>query len=675
MPSRTELANALRVLSMDAVQKANSGHPGMPMGMADIAEVLWNDFLDHNPSNPQWVNRDRFILSNGHGCMLQYALLHLTGYDLTLEDLKQFRQLHSKTPGHPEYGVTPGVETTTGPLGQGLGNAVGMAIAEAVLAATFNRESYPIINHFTYCFVGDGCLMEGISHEVASLAGTLGLGKLIVFWDDNGISIDGEVAGWFLDNTPERFKSYGWHVVSHVDGHDPEAIKKAIVEARSMLDRPSLICCKTVIGYGSPNLSGTEKTHGAALGQEEVAATRQKLGWSYPPFEIPVAIQEAWDAKKKGTDIESVWRQGWLAYQSDYPELAAELERRLAHKLPTNWQETMERFIVQTAQKMETIATRKASQNTLTTMLDILPELFGGSADLSESNLTHCRQSIALKPHHFVGNYLYYGVREFGMSTIMNGMSLSGGFIPYGGTFLTFLDYARNAVRLCALMKQRVIFVYTHDSIGLGEDGPTHQPIEHLGILRTTPNMSLWRPCDATETAVAWKEAIERTEGPTALALSRQALVPHMRTLEQVAAIKRGGYVLLDTEGIPEAIIISTGSEVALAMEAALQLQTQGLQVRVVSMPSMDMFLKQDVFYRESVMPRSVRARVAIEAAATSDWYQWVGLDGIVLGIDRFGESAPAKDVFQTLGITVEAAMQAVKIVVENSFKKIVQNS
>ncbi len=665
MTSRTDLANALRVLSMDAVQKANSGHPGMPMGMADIAEVLWNDFLSHNPKNPQWINRDRFILSNGHGSMLQYALLHLTGYDLNIEDLKQFRQLHSKTPGHPEYGITPGVETTTGPLGQGLGNAVGMAIAEAVLAATFNRNQHQIINHFTYCFIGDGCLMEGISHEVASLAGTLGLGKLIVFWDDNGISIDGEVAGWFLDNTLERFKAYGWHV-SQVDGHDPEAIKKAITESRTVSDKPSLICCKTIIGYGSPNLGGTEKTHGAALGIEEVAATREKLNWVHTPFEIPVSIKNAWDASKKGQQAETLWQQQWTDYETEYPELAAELTRRLQGRLPSKWQQSMVNFILETAKKAEVIATRKASQNTLSNMLDFLPELLGGSADLSESNLTHCKQSIALKPHHFEGNYIYYGVREFGMSAIMNGISLSGGFIPYGGTFLTFLDYARNAIRLCALMKQRVIFVYTHDSIGLGEDGPTHQPIEHLGMLRTTPNVSLWRPCDATETAVSWQQAIERTEGPTALALSRQALVPQKRTLTQIELIKKGAYVLLESQDLPELIMISTGSEVALTMEAALELQKRGLQVRVVSMPSMDVFLQQEQAYRESVLPKAIRARIAVEAAATNDWYQWVGLDGSVVGIDRFGESAPAKDVFQALGITVEAIMQTANNVIMN---------
>lgn len=664
MSSRTLLANALRVLSMDAVEKANCGHPGMPMGMADIAEVLWNDFLHHNPSNPHWINRDRFILSNGHGCMLQYALLHLSGYDLTIEDLQQFRQLHSKTPGHPEYGVTPGVETTTGPLGQGLGNAVGMAIAEAILAATFNRESYPIIDYFTYCFVGDGCLMEGISHEVASLAGTLGLGKLIVFWDDNGISIDGEVSGWFLDNTADRFKAYGWHVVQ-VDGHNPEAIKMAIIKARSTMDKPSLICCKTVIGYGAPNLSGTEKIHGAALGLEEVQAARQKLEWPYPPFDIPKDIKIAWDAKKRGQTFESLWQDQWASYSNEYPELAVELERRLNKKLPECWKQKMIDFILEISQQSNSIATRKASQNTLTYMLDILPELLGGSADLSESNLTHCKQSIAITPRHFKGNYIYYGVREFGMSAIMNGISLSSGFIPYGGTFLTFVDYARNAVRLCALMKQRVIFVYTHDSIGLGEDGPTHQPIEHLGMLRTTPNLSVWRPCDATETAVAWKQAVERIEGPTVLALSRQAVLPQVRSTEQIVNIERGAYILFACEGTPEAIMISTGSEVALAIEAALQLQEQGLKVRVVSMPAADVFLKQELSYRESVLPDLVRARVAIEAAASNYWYQWVGLDGRVIGIDRFGESAPAKAIYQALGITVAAIVQAVKDVVQ----------
>lgn len=663
MPSRTILANALRVLSMDAVQKANSGHPGMPMGMADIAEVLWNDFLCYNPANPHWVNRDRFVLSNGHGCMLQYALLHLSGYDLSIEDLQQFRQLHSKTPGHPEHGVTPGVETTTGPLGQGLGNAVGMAIAEAVLAATFNRESHPLIDYHTYCFVGDGCLMEGISHEVASLAGTLGLGKLIVFWDDNGISIDGEVSGWFLDNTADRFKAYGWHVIENIDGHNPEAIKAAIEDARSMTERPSLICCKTIIGFGSPNLEGTEKIHGSPLGLVEVQAARQQLAWPYPPFEIPADIRAAWNSKKKGKALESYWEVQWEAYAAQYPELALEFKRRLNGKLPENWKQTMTRFILETSQQNNSIATRKASQNTLTCMLNVLPELFGGSADLSESNLTHCKQSKAITPRNFNGNYLHYGVREFGMSAIMNGIALTSGFISYGGTFLTFVDYARNAVRLCALMKQRVIFIYTHDSIGLGEDGPTHQPIEHLGILRTTPNLSVWRPCDATETAVAWEQAIERLEGPTALALSRQTVVPQVRTVEQIADIKRGAYVLFDCEGVPEAIMISTGSEVALAIEAALQLKAEGLKVRVVSMPAADVFLKQALSYQEFVLPNMVRARVAIEAAASNYWCQWVGLDGKVLGIDRFGESAPAKDVYQALGITVPAIIQAVKSV------------
>lgn len=664
MSSRSDLANAIRTLSMDAVQKANSGHPGMPMGMADIAEVLWNDFLNHNPNNPHWINRDRFILSNGHGCMLQYALLYLTGYDLRLEDLKQFRQLHSKTPGHPEYGVTPGVETTTGPLGQGLGNAVGMAMAEAVLAATFNRGQYAIIDHFSYCFVGDGCLMEGISHEVASLAGTLGLGKLIVFWDNNGISIDGKVEGWFLDNTPERFRAYGWHVVADVDGHNPEMIKQAIIEARARLDKPSLICCKTIIGYGAPHLNGTAKTHGAPLGVEEVAATREELKWFYPPFEIPEDIRKAWDAKDKGKALEAAWQKEWEAYCTIYPELSQELKRRLEKKLPENWQDILQNFISNAAKQKDVIATRKASQNILTVLLDILPELFGGSADLSESNLTECKNSHVLTPHHFQGNYLHYGVREFGMSAIMNGISLYGCFIPYGGTFLTFLDYARNAVRLCALMKQRVIFVYTHDSIGLGEDGPTHQPVEHLGLLRTTPNMSVWRPGDATETAVAWKKAIERMDGPTALALSRQTVVPQTRTAEQIDLIQRGAYVLVACQKIPEAIIIGTGSELALAVEAGLQLQAQGIQVQVVSMPSADVFLKQAASYRESVLPNAVRARVAVEAAASNYWYQWVGLDGIVVGLDRFGESAPAQDIYQALGITVEAVIQAVKVLV-----------
>lgn len=662
-PQQRTLANAIRALSMDAVQKANSGHPGMPMGMADIAEVLWNDFLKHNPSNPTWFNRDRFVLSNGHGCMLQYALLHLTGYALSIEDIKKFRQLHSKTPGHPEYRITPGVETTTGPLGQGFANAVGIAIAEAILGANFNQNDTTIIDHYTYCFVGDGCLMEGISHEAASIAGTLGLGKLITFWDDNGISIDGEVAGWFLDDTPKRFEAYHWHVIANVDGHNPEAIKAAILEAQAVKDKPSLICCKTIIGFGAPNLSGTAKTHGAPLGEKEVALAREQLDWQYKPFEIPEEIYAAWDAREKGAAFDQAWQQTFAAYQTRYPDLAKELQRRIQHELPQSFVEKINTFIKEVEKKPENIATRKASLNALNILAECLPELLGGSADLSESNLTFTKFSKTIKPHHFDGNYIFYGVREFGMSAIMNGICLHGGFVPYGGTFLTFLDYARNAVRLSALMGLREIFVYTHDSIGLGEDGPTHQPIEHLSILRSTPNMSLWRPADATETAVAWQMAILRKEGPTSLALTRQA-VPHLfKTETQITNIAKGGYVILDCNGIPQAIIIATGSEVSLAIEAAERLNQSGFEIRVVSMPSADTFLAQKPAYQETVLPRAVRARVAVEAAASNYWYQWVGLDGAVVGIDRYGESAPAAEVFKALHITVEDIIAKLKVV------------
>lgn len=660
MPSRRELANAIRVLSMDAVQRANSGHPGMPMGMADIAEVLWNDFLQHNPANPQWMNRDRFILSNGHGSLLQYALLHLTGYELSLEDLKQFRQLHSKTPGHPEYGYTPGVETTTGPLGQGFANAVGMAIAEAVLSATFNRDDYQIIDHYTYCFVGDGCLMEGISHEAASLAGTLGLGKLIVFWDDNGISIDGKVADWFSEDTLKRFEAYGWHA-SRIDGHDPEAIKKTILEAQCNKTQPSIICCKTIIGYGSPNLAGTEKCHGSALGIKEVAAVREKLGWTSEPFVIPTDIQAAWDASAKGAAWEQAWLHQFQQYRQDYPELAHELERRLNNQFMPGFEEALNQFVLEVEQKQENIATRKASQNTLDIICQWLPEVLGGSANLSESNSTFCRHSKAISPHQFIGNYLYYGVREFGMSAMMNGLALHGEFIPYGGTFLTFLDYGRNAVRLAAMMKLRVIFVYSHDSIGLGEDGPTHQPVEHIALLRTTPNMSVWRPCDATETAVAWKAALQRTQGPTSLLLTRQAVTHQPKTAAQLNHIAKGGYILVDCGDKIDAIIIATGSEVSLAVLAAEQLKLQGYGVRVVSMPSTDLFLAQERTYRESVLPNRVKARVAVEAGSTNYWYQWVGLEGAVIGIDQYGESAPGSKVFEALNLTVEAVVAKVK--------------
>lgn len=661
MPSRRKLANALRALSMDAVQKANSGHPGMPMGMADIAEVLWNDFLRHNPRNPGWLNRDRFILSNGHGSMLQYALLHLTGYDVSIEDIKQFRQLHSKTPGHPEFNSTPGVETTTGPLGQGLGNAVGMAIAEAVLAATFNRDHYSIIDHHTYCFVGDGCLMEGISHEVASLAGTLGLGKLIVFWDDNGISIDGKVTDWFLDDTPKRFGSYGWQVIANVDGHDSDAVRTAILSAQKTSDKPTLICCKTTIGFGAPNLAGLAKAHGSPLGVTEVAAARMQLGWDAPPFVIPEDVALAWDATQKGLELELAWQNQWASYKTAYPALAEELERRLARRLPMKWHEVLSEWIMTVETKKENIATRKASQNTLDVICSVLPELFGGSADLSESNLTFCKQSKQIGPHQFQGNYLFYGVREFGMSAIMNGMTLHTGFIPYGGTFLTFLDYARNAVRLSAMMGLHDIFVYSHDSIGLGEDGPTHQPIEHLSLLRNTPNMSVWRPCDATETAVAWQMAIQRQNGPTSLILTRQSVPHQTKTPEQVANIARGGYTLLECQGTLEAIIIATGSEVSLAISAAKRLREAGYGIRVVSMPSTDVFLAQPTHYRESVLPSSIKSRIAVEAASTNYWYQWVGLEGGVLGIDRYGESAPATDVYEAFGITTDAIITKVK--------------
>lgn len=665
MLSRRVLANAIRALSMDAVQKANSGHPGMPMGMADIAEVLWMDFLKHNPQNPQWPNRDRFILSNGHGSMLQYALLHLTGYDLSIEDIKQFRQLHSKTPGHPEKSATPGVETTTGPLGQGLANAVGMTLAEHLLAAEFNQENYPIIDHFTYCFVGDGCLMEGISHEVSSFAGTFGLGKLIVFWDNNSISIDGNVKGWFLDNTPARFEAYGWHVQS-IDGHDADAVKNAIMEAQQCLNKPSIICCKTTIGFGAPD-AGTEKVHGQALGEKGVEAARQKLDWKYGPFEIPQDIYDAYNAKVKGQQEEQKWQTLFDAYCRDYPDLSKELNRRLHSELPEHWQEKMTDFVNKTQESGENIATRKASQNALNFITPLLPELLGGSADLSESNLTESEYSKTIYPHKIQGNYIHYGVREFGMSAMMNGIAVYKGFIPYGGTFLTFLDYARNAVRMAALMKQRVIFVYTHDSVGLGEDGPTHQPIEHLAILRATPNMSLWRPCDATETAVAWQMAILRTTGPTSLALTRQKVPHQFRTKAQIALIARGGYILRDCEGIPDIILIATGSEVQLVIESAKILTETGVKIRVVSMPSTDIFEAQDRDYQESVLPTAVKARVAVEAAVCIDWYKWVGSLGAVLGIDSYGESAPYEKVLVDLGMTAEAVVALARKVLRNN--------
>jgi transketolase len=654
MPSRRELANAIRALSMDAVQKANSGHPGAPMGMADIAEVLWNDYLKHNPANPKWVDRDRFVLSNGHGSMLVYSLLHLTGYDLPMAELKQFRQLHSKTPGHPEYGYAPGIETTTGPLGQGLSNAVGMAIAEKVLAAQFNRPGHVIVDHFTYVFLGDGCMMEGISHEACSLAGVLNLGKLIAVYDDNGISIDGEVQGWFTDDTPKRFEAYGWHVIQDVDGHNSEEVLAAINQARRVTDKPSLICCETIIGWGAPNKQGKEECHGAALGEDEVALVRETIGWEHEPFVIPDEIYAGWDAKAKGAQAEAAWNEMFEAYQAAYPELAAEFERRTQGRLPDNWPQVASEYIETTNAKGESIATRKASQKALEGFGRHLPELLGGSADLAGSNLTIWSGSKPIGKNSFDGNYIYYGVREFGMSAVMNGVALHGGFIPYGGTFLIFSEYARNALRMAALMKVHSVFVYTHDSIGLGEDGPTHQAVEQLATLRLIPNMSVWRPCDAVESAVAWKHAIERHNGPTSLVFSRQGLPHQERSSEQIANISRGGYILRDCEAPPDGIIIATGSEVSVAMQAAEQLTEQGLNVRVVSMPCTDVFEAQDEAYRASVLPRDITARVAVEAGVTGYWFKYVGFEGKVVGIDRFGESAPSKEVMKYFGFTAE---------------------
>ncbi|MGQ0656735.1 MAG: transketolase [Chromatiales bacterium] len=661
MPARRELANAIRALSMDAVQQANSGHPGAPMGMADLAEVLWNDFLRHNPCNPRWPNRDRFIMSNGHGSMLLYSLLHLSGYDLSLEDIKRFRQLNSRTPGHPEYGVTPGIETTTGPLGQGLANAVGMAIAEKLLAARYNRDGFTIVDHYTYVSVGDGCLMEGISHEACSLAGTLRLGKLIALYDDNGISIDGEVRGWFTDDTPLRFESYGWHVVRDVDGHDPDAVRAAILAAQGVTDRPSILCCKTVIGYGAPTKQGTESCHGAALGADEVARARAALGWEHPPFVIPSAVYAAFDTRAKGAAAESQWQRRLEQYRKAFPDLATEFERRMAGELPAQWDAGSRAYVGSVAVRGESIATRKASLNALNAYAPLLPELIGGSADLTGSNLTLWSDSKPVSAAAQEGNYLYYGVREFAMSAIVNGMAVHGGFIPYGGTFLVFSDYARNAVRLAALMGAHSIFVYSHDSVGLGEDGPTHQPVEHAASLRLMPSMSLWRPCDTTETAVAWKAAIERRHGPTALLLTRQNVPPMMRSEDLLGEIGRGGYVLVDTAGLPEAILIATGSEVNLAVQAAQALSGEGRRVRVVSMPSTDVFDAQDGAYRERVLPRAVRARVAVEAAAGDYWRKYVGLDGAVVGLDSFGESAPGDLLLKHLGFTVENVIRAVR--------------
>ncbi|MEE4203408.1 MAG: transketolase [Halieaceae bacterium] len=664
MPSRSDLANAIRALSMDAVQAANSGHPGAPMGMADIAEVLWNDFMKHNPGNPNWPDRDRFVLSNGHGSMLIYSLLHLTGYELTIDDLKNFRQLHSKTPGHPEYGYTPGVETTTGPLGQGLANAVGMAIAEKTLAAHFNRPGHDIVDHHTWVFLGDGCLMEGISHEVSSLAGTLGLGKLIAFYDDNGISIDGEVEGWFTDDTPARFEAYGWQVIPAVDGHDSDAIRAAIEAAKADTARPTLICCKTVIGKGSPNKAGSESCHGAPLGDDEVAATREALGWSHPPFVIPEEIAATWNAREQGAAAEADWQTRFDAYLAAEPELAREFARRVAGDLPGDFEPTIDSYIADCVAKEADMASRKASQVTLNAIGPVLPDLLGGSADLAGSNLTLWSGSRGVSADDADGNYLYYGVREFGMAAIMNGIALHRGFIPYGGTFLIFMEYARNAVRMSALMRQRVVYVFTHDSIGLGEDGPTHQPVEQLTAMRSTPNLHTWRPCDTVETAVAWKCALMRADGPSALALSRQTLPHQVGAAEHVADIQRGAYVLVPEEGELDAIIIATGSEVALAVEAAERMANKGRGVRVVSMPCAELFAEQDVMYRESVLPSHVLARVAVEASHADWWYKYVGLDGRVIGMTTFGESAPGGALMESFGFTVDNVVAAVEDVI-----------
>ncbi|MFQ5659973.1 MAG: transketolase [Gammaproteobacteria bacterium] len=667
MPSRRELANAVRALSMDAVQRARSGHPGAPMGMADIAEVLWNDFLRHNPANPCWVDRDRFVLSNGHGSMLLYAVLHLCGYDLSLEDLKQFRQLHSKTPGHPEYGHTPGIETTTGPLGQGFANAVGMAIAEHTLAAQFNRNGFDVVDHHTYVSVGDGCLMEGISHEAASLAGTLALGKLIAIYDSNRISIDGEVSPWFTEDIPARFEAYRWHVIRDIDGHDAERIKRAISEARSVADRPSLICCRTVIGWGSPNKQGKASCHGAPLGDDEIALVRETIAWPHAPFVIPDEYYAGWNARGRGAEAEQIWNNKFQDYQEKYPELASEFTRRMRAELPEGWEDATRCGIEEVAGTGENIATRKASQNALNAFGPLLPELIGGSADLTGSNLTLWSGSVAINNDSAAGNYLYYGVREFAMAAINNGIALHGGFIPYGGTFLIFSDYARNALRMAALMKQRNIFVLTHDSIGLGEDGPTHQAVEQAATLRLVPNMSVWRPCDTVETCVAWKAAIENKTGPTCLLLSRQALAHIDRSGDQIKNIQRGGYVLVKGTDTPDVIIIATGSEVAIAVETANRLNLNDLNIRVVSMPSTNVFDAQDEQYRHAVLPPGCRRRIAIEAGIPDFWRKYVGLDGEVLGVPGFGESAPAADVFQRFDITSAKLAELVQTLIIGS--------
>ncbi|WP_061052049.1 transketolase [Vibrio mimicus] len=661
MSSRKQLANAIRALSMDGVQKANSGHPGAPMGMADIAEVLWRSHLNHNPQNPNWADRDRFVLSNGHGSMLIYSLLHLSGYELSIDDLKNFRQLHSKTPGHPEYGYAPGIETTTGPLGQGITNAVGMAMAEKALAAQFNKPGHDIVDHFTYVFMGDGCLMEGISHEACSLAGTLGLGKLIAFWDDNGISIDGHVEGWFSDDTPKRFEAYGWHVIPAVDGHDADAINAAIEAAKAETSRPTLICTKTIIGFGSPNKAGSHDCHGAPLGNDEIKAAREFLGWEYAPFEIPADIYAEWDAKTAGASKEAAWDEKFAAYAKAYPAEAAEYKRRVAGELPANWEAATSEIIASLQANPANIASRKASQNALEAFGKLLPEFMGGSADLAPSNLTMWSGSKSLTTEDFSGNYIHYGVREFGMTAIMNGIALHGGFVPYGATFLMFMEYARNAMRMAALMKIQNIQVYTHDSIGLGEDGPTHQPVEQIASLRMTPNMSTWRPCDQVESAVAWKLAIERKDAPSALIFSRQNLAQQSRSAEQVANIAKGGYILKDCAGQPELILIATGSEVELAVAAYEQLSTEGKAVRVVSMPSTDAFDKQDAAYREAVLPAAVTKRIAIEAGIADFWYKYVGFGGRIIGMTSFGESAPAGELFKLFGFTTENVVKQAK--------------
>ncbi len=657
MSSRRELANAIRALSMDAVQKANSGHPGAPMGMADIAEVLWNDHMKHNPTNPDWADRDRFVLSNGHGSMLIYSLLHLTGYDLTLDDLKNFRQLHSKTPGHPEYGYAPGIETTTGPLGQGITNAVGMTIAERALAAEFNKDGHDIVDHHTYVFLGDGCLMEGISHEACSLAGTLGLGKLIAFWDDNGISIDGHVEGWFTDDTPKRFEAYGWHVIPDVDGHDPAAIAKAMEFAKAMTDKPTLICCKTTIGFGSPNKAGSHACHGAPLGQDEINLTKAALGWDHGAFEVPSTIYQGWDAREKGAAAEAAWNERFAAYEMAHPALAAEFKRRMAGELPAEWSGSAEAFVAKCDEEADSPATRKASLNAIEAYAPSLPELFGGSADLGGSNLTEWSGHRPMRADKPAANYINYGVREFGMAAIVNGLSLHGGFIPFGATFLMFSEYARNALRMAALMKIRSIFVFTHDSIGLGEDGPTHQAVEQIPTLRMIPRMDVWRPCDTVETAVAWRKAIEKQDGPSCLAFTRQGVAFQPRDAAQIANIARGGYVLRDCEGTPDVIVIATGSEVGISVEAAA---ASNKKVRVVSMPCTSLFDAQDAAYKESVLPAAVTARVAVEAATTDAWWKYVGASGKVIGIDTFGESAPAGELFKQFGFTAENVGKAI---------------